>query len=79
MRGGPTVHDPHLWLVAEPESDPLLAGPDDEGGRYVAHVVVPLRAAVARRASGQFEALKRKEQEAERLDRLRNPRNYEGR
>ena len=37
------------------------------------------KAAVARRASGQFEALKRKEQEAERLDRLRNPRDYEGR
>jgi hypothetical protein len=32
----------------------------------------------ARRISGRFEALKRKEMEAERLDRLRNPRNYQG-
>jgi|GraSoiStandDraft_37_1057305.scaffolds.fasta_scaffold1540620_1 hypothetical protein len=33
----------------------------------------------AKRASGRFETLKRKEMEAERLDRLRNPRNYQGR
>ena len=31
-----------------------------------------------RRASGRFEALKRREMEAERLDRLRNPRDYQG-
>ena len=34
--------------------------------------------AAARRTSGRFEALQRQEQEAERLDRLRNPRDYEG-
>jgi hypothetical protein len=33
----------------------------------------------ARRASGRVETLKRKEMEAERLDRLRNPSNYQGR
>ena len=33
----------------------------------------------ARRAAGTLEALKRKEMEAERLDRLRNPSNYQGR
>ena len=33
----------------------------------------------ARRASGRFETLKRKEMEAERIDRLRNPSNYQGR
>ena len=33
----------------------------------------------ARRASGRSETLKGEEQEAERLDRLRNPRNYQGR
>jgi len=33
----------------------------------------------ARRASGRLEALKRKEMEAERIDRLRNPSNYQGR
>ena len=36
------------------------------------------KAAATRRASGRFEALKRREQEAERLDRLRNPRDYQG-
>ena len=36
------------------------------------------KAAAARRASGRFEALKRREDEAERLDRLRNPRDYQG-
>ena len=34
------------------------------------------KAAVAQRAAGRFEALKRREMEAERLDRLRNPGNY---
>jgi hypothetical protein len=34
--------------------------------------------ASARRISGRFEALKRQEQEEERLDRLRNPRDYQG-
>jgi hypothetical protein len=33
----------------------------------------------ARRASGRLETLKRKEMEAERIDRLRNPSNYQGR
>ncbi len=33
----------------------------------------------ARRASGKFERLKRQEFEAERLDRLRYPENYQGR
>jgi len=33
----------------------------------------------AMRASGSVETLKRKDAEAERLDRLRNPRNYQGR
>ena len=37
------------------------------------------KADVARRASGRFEALKRREIELERLDRLRNPRDYQGR
>jgi len=37
------------------------------------------QAEVARRASGKTETLKRKELEAERIDRLRNPRNYQGR
>jgi hypothetical protein len=37
------------------------------------------KAEVARRASGKIETLKRKDLEAERLDRLRNPRNYQGR
>ena len=32
----------------------------------------------ARRVSGRFEALKRREMEAERLDRLRNPSDYQG-
>jgi hypothetical protein len=32
----------------------------------------------ARRASGRFEALKREEIEAERIDRLRNPSKYQG-
>ena len=36
------------------------------------------KAEAARRASGRFEVLKRQEMEAERLDRLRNPRDYEG-
>ncbi len=35
--------------------------------------------ALARRTSGRFEALKRREMENERLDRLRNPSNYRGR
>ena len=34
---------------------------------------------MAQRASGRFETLKRTEMEAERLDRLRNPRDYQGR
>ncbi|MEY2409458.1 MAG: hypothetical protein QOF48_2128 [Verrucomicrobiota bacterium] len=42
------------------------------GGLFVS------KAETARRASGRFEALQRRELEAERLDRLRNPRNYEG-
>jgi len=33
----------------------------------------------ARRAAGRLEALKRQEMEAERIDRLRNPGNYQGR
>jgi hypothetical protein len=33
----------------------------------------------ARRASGRFETLKRKAAEAARIDRLRNPSNYQGR
>ena len=33
---------------------------------------------VAKRASGKLETLKRKDLEAERIDRLRNPRNYQG-
>jgi len=37
------------------------------------------KAQVAQRATGRFEALKRKEMEVERLDRLRNPGNYRGR
>jgi hypothetical protein len=37
------------------------------------------KAEVTRRASGRFEALKRKVLEAERLDRLRNPSDYRGR
>jgi hypothetical protein len=37
------------------------------------------KAEVARRASGRFEALQRREMEVERLDRLRNPSNYRGR
>jgi len=37
------------------------------------------KAEVARRASGKIERLKRKDLEAERIDRLRNPRNYQGR
>lgn len=36
------------------------------------------KAEVARRAAGKFELLKRQELEIERLDRLRNPRDYEG-
>jgi len=31
------------------------------------------------RRSGRFERLKQKEMEAERLDRIRNPSNYQGR
>jgi hypothetical protein len=34
---------------------------------------------VAARASGRIETLKRIEMETERLDRLRNPRDYQGR
>jgi hypothetical protein len=37
------------------------------------------KAEAARRTNGKFEVLKRKELEAERLDRLRNPHNYQGR
>jgi hypothetical protein len=37
------------------------------------------KAQVARRTTGKFEALKRKEMEMERLDRLRNPGDYRGR
>ena len=37
------------------------------------------KAQLARRTTGRFEALKRKELEMERLDRLRNPGNYRGR
>ena len=33
---------------------------------------------VAKRVSGKFETLKRKDLEAERIDRLTNPRNYQG-
>lgn len=33
---------------------------------------------VAKRASGKSETLKRKDLEAERIDRLTNPRNYQG-
>ncbi len=34
---------------------------------------------VARRAAEKFETLARQKMETERLDRLRNPRNYQGR
>lgn len=37
------------------------------------------KAQLARRDSGRFEALKRREMEIERLDRLRNPGDYRGR
>ena len=37
------------------------------------------KAEVAKRASGRFEALKRREMELERLDRLRHPSDYQGR
>ena len=37
------------------------------------------KAEVTRRASGRFEALKRREMEIERLDRLRNQSDYRGR
>jgi hypothetical protein len=37
------------------------------------------KAEVPRRSSGRLEALKRREMEIERLDRLRNPGNYRGR
>jgi hypothetical protein len=37
------------------------------------------KAEAARRAAGRFEALKRREMEVERLDRLRNPGDYRGR
>lgn len=37
------------------------------------------KAHMAQRATGRFEALKRKEREIERLDRLRNPSDYQGR
>jgi hypothetical protein len=37
------------------------------------------KAQIARRSTGRFEALKRAEMEAERLDRLRNPNDYRGR
>jgi hypothetical protein len=37
------------------------------------------KARLAQRATGRFEALKRREMEIERLDRLRNPGNYQGR
>jgi hypothetical protein len=40
---------------------------------------VRTQAQVAKRAPGRFEALKRKEMELERLDRLRNPSDYQGR
>jgi len=33
---------------------------------------------IARRTSGKFETLRRKDLEAERIDRLTNPRNYQG-
>ncbi len=36
------------------------------------------KTAVAPRASGKFAGLQRRELEAERLDRLRNPRDYQG-
>ena len=37
------------------------------------------KAEVAKRVSGRFEMLKRREMEAERLDRLRHPSDYQGR
>ena len=37
------------------------------------------KAQLAQRATGRFEALKRKEMELDRLDRLRNPADYQGR
>lgn len=37
------------------------------------------KADVARRTAGRCEARQRREREIERLDRLRNPRDYEGR
>jgi hypothetical protein len=37
------------------------------------------KAEVARRASGRLDLLQRKQKEAERIDRLTNPRNYQGR
>ncbi|MBI3414718.1 MAG: hypothetical protein HY043_05260 [Verrucomicrobia bacterium] len=36
------------------------------------------KAEVARRDSGRFVTLKRREMETERLDRIRNPRDYQG-
>ena len=36
------------------------------------------KAEVARRDTGRFETLKRREMETERLDRIRNPHDYEG-
>lgn len=45
-------------------------------------IIEPLfrsKAEIAMQAAGRFESLKRKEQEIERLDRLRNPSNYQGR
>jgi hypothetical protein len=49
-------------------------------GRLWERIQLPFlsRDEVAKRASGKLETLKRKDLEAERIDRLRNPRNYQG-
>jgi hypothetical protein len=49
-------------------------------GRLWERIELPFlsKAEAARRASGKLETLKRKDLEAERIDRLTNPRNYQG-
>jgi len=50
-----------------------------KGGWEKAESLFRSKEALARRTAGRFEALKRREMEMERLDRLRNPSNYRGR
>jgi hypothetical protein len=50
----------------------------DKAIRAVAKMTTLLGALWEKR-SGRFEALQRKKMEAERIDRLRNPSNYQGR